>query len=375
MPTPRRTGGDEPILTTRALNRALLARQHLLARAAMPATAMIEHLVGMQAQSPGDPYVALWSRLDGFRPDELSSAIAERRAVRMSLMRMTLHLVTARDALAIRPTLGDMAGRSWASSPFSRDLIGVDVAAVARAGRELLDREPMTLSELGQRLATMWPDRVRGSLAYAVTFNVPLVQVPPRGLWRRSGRPAWRTLESWLERPLGGAGDPEGLVLRYLAAFGPAGVKDIATWSRLAGVREIVERLRPGLRVSRDERGAELFDVPDGPVPSPETPAPPRFLPEYDNIALSHADRARIIAPEAIGRLTGYVGTFMVDGFVAGQWRLDRAKTSAVLVLDPFVALDDLQRDELMAEARRLLAFLADEVTKREVTFGVARAT
>jgi hypothetical protein len=372
MPTPAvRT---TPILTDRALNRALLARQHLLERARMPAIEMTERLVGMQAQNPGDPYIALWSRLDGFRPDELSTAIEERRAVRMALLRMTLHLVTARDVVAIRPIIGDLGARVFRSTAFAKALAGLDLAAVIEVGRELLDAEAMTSAELGRRLATRWPDREPTALAYAVTFHLPLVQVPPRGLWRQSGRTTWRTAEAWLGQPVDGDPAPDGLVVRYLRAFGPASVKDIATWSRLTGVRAVIDRLRPQLREYRDERGVALFDMPDGPRPDPETPAPPRFLPEYDNIALSHADRSRIIAPEAFGRLTGFVGTFLVDGFVSGQWRLDRARTSAGVVLHPFVTLRARQRDELVAEAQRLLAFAAPEADERRVEFGVARA-
>src|SRR5438552_2587106 len=161
--------------------------------------------------------------------------------------------------------------------------------------------------------------------AEAVRYLVPMVQVPPRGLWQTSGQPIWRSLESWLGRPVEGDDAPDRLVLRYLAAFGPASVKDIATWSWLTRVREIIDRLRSSLRVYRDERGGELFDVEDGALPDPETPAPARFLPEYDNIALSHSDRGRIIDPRTVGRITGYVGTFLGDGLIAGQWRLDGA--------------------------------------------------
>jgi hypothetical protein len=238
----------------------------------------------------------------------------------------------------------------------------------------MLDDEALTTSELGRRLAARWPDRPATALAYAVTFHVPLVQVPPRGLWRRSGRATWRSLESWLDRPLDEDPNPDDLVLRYLGAFGPAAARDVATWSRLTGARDILERLRPRLRVFRDEAGTELFDLPDAPRPDPDTTAPVRFLPEYDNIALSHADRGRIIAPESFGRLTGFVGTFLVDGFVAGQWRLDRDRMSATVVLDPFVTLSARGRDELVAEAERLLNFTAAETTERRVEFGVARA-
>lgn len=372
MPTPAE--GSVQVLTTRALNRALLARQDLLDRGTMPAMAMVEHLVGMQAQNPGDPYVALWSRLVDFDPAELSSAIETRQAVRMALLRMTLHLTTADDAVAIRPVVAGIGSRVFRSTAFAKALVGIETEAVAEAGRAILESEALTTAELGGRLASRWPARDAVALANAVTFHVPLVQVPPRGLWRRSGRTRWRTAEAWLGRQLDGDSTPDGVIRRYLRAFGPASVQDIATWSRLTGVQPIVERLRPELRVFRSEAGKELFDVPDGPLPDPETPAPPRLLPEYDNLVLAHADRRRIIAPEAVGRLTGFVGTILVDGFVAGQWRLDRTKTVASIVLDPFVRLAVIDREALIAEADRLVGFLAPEVSERAVRFGVARA-
>src|SRR5437773_3021765 len=295
-----------PILTTRALNRALLARQHLLARASMPAQNMIEHLVGMQAQVPTNPYIALWSRLEGFEAAELEALILERHAVRASLLRTTLHLVTSSDALAMRAVLQPVMGRGYSSgSPFHKQLVGIDLDELVAAGTSLLERDALTTAQLGKHLAELWPDRDPVSLAYAVRYLVPMVQVPPRGLWHRSGQPIWRTLESWLGRRIDADDAPDGLVLRYLAAFGPANVKDIATWSWLTAVREIVDRLRPVLRVFRAERGGELFDLEDATLPDPETPAPVRFLPEYDNIALSHADRGRITDPRTVGRITG----------------------------------------------------------------------
>jgi len=365
-----------PVLTSRALNRALLARQHLLARASMPAEAVVEHLVGMQAQVPTNPYVALWSRLEGFEARELESLILERRAVRTSLLRTTLHLATAGDALAMRPVLQGVLQRGFASgSPFHKQLVGVDLDALMAAGKALLDDEALTTAQLGKRLAQRWQDRDPVSLAYAVRYLVPMVQVPPRGLWQTSGQPIWRSLESWLGRPVEGDDAPDRLVLRYLAAFGPASVKDIATWSWLTRVREIIDRLRSSLRIYRDERDGELFDVEDGALPDPETAAPVRFLPEYDNIALSHSDRGRIIDPRTVGRITGYVGTFLVDGLIAGQWRLDRTKERHLLLVDPFVPLSDDQAADLTDEGERLLAWAGGDVAgvERRLEFGIAR--
>jgi hypothetical protein len=334
---------------------------------------MVEHLVGMQAQNPLDPYLALWSRLEGFRPDELSTLVEGRQAVRLGLMRGTLHLATARDALALWPVMAPVMARSWVSSPFSKQLRGVDVEQVVAAGRALLEDAPRTTSALSKLLHERWPDRDATSLGYAVRFLLAVVQIPPRGLWGRTGQPTWTTLESWLGRPLHSEARPDAVVLRYLAAFGPATVSDIRTWSWLTGLREVVERLRPRLVTFRDEADRELFDLPDAPRPDPATPAPPRFLPEYDNLLLSHDDRSRVIPDSALGRVTGWVGTFLLDGFLAGQWRIDRGKDRATLVLEPFEPLTDDQRSQLLEEAGRLVAFSAADLSDRRVEFGIAR--
>ena len=338
----------------------------------MPAGAMIEHLVGMQAQNPLDPYTALWSRLDGFRTEELATLITARDAVRMGLMRTTLHLVTSRDALALYPVMRRALTRAWASSPFIKRLRGVDVEAVVDAGRALLS-EPRTTSALGKLLQRQWPDRDATALGYALRFLLPAVQVPPRGVWGKTMQPTWTTLEAWVGRPLEADPSVDEVVLRYLAAFGPATVSDIRTWSWLTGLREVVERLRPRLRTFRDESGRELFDLPDAPRPDPDTPAPPRFMPEYDNLMLSHEDRSHIIAESAFGKLTGWVGTFLVDGHVRGQWRIDRGKDDAALVLEPFEKLTAHDTEALVDEGTRLLEFHAPAAEDRKVGFGIAR--
>jgi hypothetical protein len=365
-----------PVLSTRALNRALLARQHLLRRSTLPPQAMVDHLVGLQAQNPLDPYIALWSRLEGFDPASVAQLIEERAAVRMGLLRTTLHLVTADDALTMWPVFADVLRRSWRSSPFRKALDGVDVDAVVAAARDSLAQQPQTTAELGRRLAGRWPAADAKSMSYAARFLLPIVQVPPRGLWGRATQPqaAWTTLEAWLGRPLPTERSLDALILRYLGAFGPASTADMRTWSWLTGLREVVERLRPQLVTFSDEQGRELFDLPDAPRPDPETPAPPRYLPEYDNVALSHDDRTRIIATSAFGRLTGWVGTFTVDGFIRGQWRTARSKESATLILEAFEPLAEADSELLAAEGERLLALQVPDLADRRLEFGIARA-
>jgi hypothetical protein len=349
------------MLSQRALNRALLARQLLLERQSMTAEAAIAHLVGLQAQAPLAPYVALWSRLRDFRPAELSEAIEDRRAVRTSLMRATIHLVTADDALTLRPLIQPVLGRGYRASPFGRAVAGTDLGEVLAAGRELVEVRPRTSPELARLLGERWPDIPTDSLAYAVGYLVPLVHVPPRGLWGRSGPVARTTLEAWLGRPLAGHPSLDELVVRYLRAFGPAAVMDIQAWSGLTRLREVVERLRPRLETFRDVRDRELFDLPDAPRPDADTPAPPRFLPEYDNVLLGHNDRSRIIPPgRSIPLPPGNgasMGTILVDGTFAGSWRVTTDPDGTTLAIDPFEPIPPDERIALEEEGHRLLAF------------------
>jgi Winged helix DNA-binding domain len=358
------------VLGRRALNRALLERQLLLRRHALPATAAIEHLVGMQAQVPNAPYVGLWARLEDFRPQELAGLLQSRQAVRIALMRSTIHLVTARDCVTLRPLVQPVLERTL-NGNFARGLAGVDTAALAVAGRALVEERPRTFSELGALLAERWPDRDPGALAIAVRALVPLVQVPPRGVWGAAGQAVHASAEAWLGRPLDPEPSPEGLVLRYLAAFGPATVADVRTWSGLSGLREVVERLRPGLRAFRDDRGRELLDLPGAPRPAADTPAPPRLLPEYDNLLLSHADRTRVIADEHRSAVSTS-GSLLVDGFARGAWTIRRERGAAILRLRVFEPLTAPERDAVSEEAGQLLEFAAAGADRRDLRITAA---
>ena len=349
------------MLSQRTLSRALLARQLLLDRRSMPAVAAIEHLVGLQAQAPLAPYIGLWSRLHDFEPAELSEAILDRRAVRTSLMRATIHLVSADDALTLRPLIQPVLERGFRASPFGREVAGMDLGDILAAGRELVEDRPRTSPELARRLGERWPDLPVDSLTYAVGYLVPLVHIPPRGVWGRTGPVARTAMEAWLGRSLAQHPSLEELVLRYLGAFGPATVADVQAWSGLTGLRVAVDRLRPRLEPFRDERGRELFDLPEAPRPDPETPAPPRFLPEYDNVLLGHADRSRIIPPgRRIPLAPGNgasMGTFLIDGMFAGTWRITRNAGEATLAIEPFEPVARSARIGLEEEGHRLLTF------------------
>lgn len=347
------------ILSVRALNRALLARQMLVSRRVSPVADAIEHLVGLQAQEPQAPYLGLWSRLEGFRPHELSDLIAARRAVRGGLMRATIHLVTARDWARLRPLMSPVLARSFRGSPFGKAIVGVEIDKLLAHGQELLAQKPHSRTELSRVLATRCPGVDPLSLAYAVSYLEPIVQVPPRGLWRRSGQARWMTADAWLDQTVEDQPSLDALIARYLAAFGPATVQDIQAWSGLTGLKKVVDRQRDRLRRFEDEHGRELVDVVDGPLPDPETPAPPRFLPPFDNAILSHADRTRIIAPADRGFVNRdrLMRTFLVDGRVAGTWQLD----DATLHLRPIRSLRAADLSAVTTEAERLLAFVTDE--------------
>ncbi|EST27492.1 winged helix DNA-binding domain-containing protein [Streptomyces roseochromogenus] len=350
------------VLDRHALNRALLARQLLLERRPGSASAVLEHLVGMQAQAPDPPYIGLWTRLAGFAAEELAELIRGREAVRLALMRGTIHLVTARDCLALRPVLQSALDRQL-SSAFGRRLEGLDLDEVSAYGRKLCDAEPLTLGGIGALLAERWPRYEPFALANVIRGRVPLVQLPPRGLWGESGQAVHGTAETWLGRPLESDTAPDSLVRRYLAAFGPATVKDIQAWSGLTRIGAVVKRLRPELRVFQDENGADLYDVPDAPLPDPTTPAPVRFLPEFDNILLAHADRGRILTEEQrrlVFTRNGLIkSTVLVDGFVRALWRIE----DGALVVEPLGrALARRDRAALEREGRALLAFAAPDL-------------
>jgi len=382
-------------LSLRVLNRAALHRQLLLGRATLTAGEAVRHLAGLQAQAPLAPYVGLWTRLAGFRHEELKELITERAVLRAHLMRNTVHLVDAGDYLRFRPLYQPVLARHLAGN-FGKNLIGVDLAELAAVAADLLGQTPLTRVELGARLAPRWPDHDPASLAYAASHLLPLVQVPPRGLWGEPNhRAAFMLANAWLAgrdpsaspRDPGPPRDPEAdptpmeqstmleqLVLRYLAAYGPASVADAQAWSGLSRLREVTDRLGSRLRAFTGPDGADLLDLPDAPRPDPDVPAPPRFLPEYDNLLLSYAERSRVIPhrrpvplPPGHGATAG---TLLVDGLWQADWKISQG----VLEIEPFITLGPADRDAVAAEGERLLGFAAPAIAVRDVRFVPVRS-
>lgn len=350
------------MITRRELNRATLARQLLLERVAMDPVDAVRHIAGLQAQTAQTWYGALQSRLDPFDPAELSTALEDRRVVRATLMRGTIHLVTAEDALAWEPLVRPVVQRTI-SGAFNRQLEGLPLDEVVAEGRRLLAAGPLTSAELGRGLQVRWPDRDRLALAMAVRRAEPLIQATPRGVWGRAGQARLADLEEWVGASL--APDPsiDEFVLRYLRAFGPASVMDAQAWCGLTKLAEVFERLRPGLVTFTDEQGRELFDLPEAPRPDADTPAPVRFLYDYDNLLLSHADRTRFNTVNFFEwgwTMDGaQPSSLLIDGVVAGTWRIDKAKGSAVLEVRTFDKVRRPDAEQIEAEGRRLLAFWA----------------
>jgi len=351
------------VLTLRELNRATLARQMLLDRQAIPVLDAVERLAGLQAQVTSPPYVGLWTRLRDFRREDLTRLMEERQVVRATLMRATLHLMTAEDYLLLRPALQPALTRSMNSIAGKR-LDGLDVDRLVGAAREYFEREPHPFADLRPLLSELEPDRDPSALAYAVRTSLPLVQVPSGGVWGYSGKAPFTTAERWLGRALSGSEDPRRLVLKYLAAFGPATVRDVQTWSGRMQLKQPVEELRAELRTFRDERGNELLDLPDAALPPEDTPAPPRFVPDYDNLVLSHADRGRVISDEHRKKVflsaARVRATFLIDGFVRGAWKVEKTRKTATLVIEPFEPISREDRAALSDEGERLVRFLAE---------------
>ena len=341
----------ERVLTLRELNRATLARQLLLERKRLSPTAVIERLVGMQAQWPSAPYVGIWTRTTSFRREALERKLASAGVVKATVMRQTLHLVTQRDYALLRAALSET---NFPDQTQLAERLAPSVRALAAAG-PVTTAEALAHLEVEHGLTGIHARRAWR----AARVRAHLLHHHETALWQ--GRPEGRFVA--LEEP--DAHDPTEaraqILRRYLAAFGPASRRDIVAWSMMhvPELGRALERLEP-LRRYRDEHGRELLDVPRAPLPEAETPAPVRFLPKWDNVLIAFADRTRVLPEQyrkTVIRMNGDVAqTFLVDGFVAGMWSVTKGR----VVLEPFAPLSRAAQRELREEAGRLEAFLAD---------------
>jgi hypothetical protein len=333
---------------------------------------VIEHLVGLQAQLARPPFTGLWSRIAGFQREELRSLIQSRQVVRGTLMRCTLHLMSWRDYAAFRPAL--QPALSLGMRSILRDRVkSFDLDALLIEARGLFAERPRTFMEVRSALLELYPDADERAMGYAVRTHLPLILVPGEHEWAFPGDADFALADEWLDRPLETEGRPHALVLRYLAAFGPASATDIQAWSGLAGLTAVLNELRPQLQVFRDERRRELFDLPEAPRPPEDTPVPVRFVADFDNLILSHADRTRIIAdehrPVVITNNGQVLPTFLVDGFVAGTWKVSRVRKTAALAVSPFTPLSSTAKSELAAEGEGLARFLQPEADQFDLCF------
>ncbi len=359
------------MLSNGQLNRATLARQLLLARAGDGSGSdlgpVLGGLGGLQAQEPRPPHVALWSRLRGYDPAQLNAALADRRAIRAPLMRATLHTVCTADYLSWRGPL-DPVLRGALSALRGRDE-GLDLDATVAAARELLADGPLTFNEIRAALQARFPGVDDRALGYATRMVLPLAMVPGDDRWGFPRDARFTPADGWLGEEVG-AGGAEALIRSYLLAFGPASVADFQKWSGLTGMRAAVEAVAD-LVTYEDQRGRTLYDLPGLPIPDAETPAPPRLLPEFDQLVLAHDDRSRVV-PDAfraqiVTKNLRVQATFLLDGVVAGLWTFKATRTRATLTLQPFARLA-AKLPELDHEAEELARFLEPDARSYEVT-------
>jgi hypothetical protein len=342
-------------LSVRELNRALLARQFLLEPSTLPLTETLERIAGLQTQYAPSAYIGLWSRMRAFRREELTETLQSRRAVQATLMRSTIHIVSARDFWLLGAGIRK-GRREWLARVQHAELEGIDMGAVADRVRELLADGPRRHADMLRLLAADGYPRA----AWAAAGHwIDLVRVPPSGTWERRRADLFGLADDWLlPSDVSDAEGMEHLVRRYLGGFGPASLADVASWAGLgvAALRPAVDRLE--LRRFRDERGGELLDLSEAPLPDPDRPAPVRFLPTWDATLLVHARRTQILPeryrPRVFNTKTPHsVPTFLVDGTVAGTWRYQTGRVR----LQPFGRLAAAVRRELKDEAERLAEF------------------
>lgn len=376
-------GPDPRPISTRALNRATLVRQGLVERLVAPAPEAVARLAGLQAQHADQPYVALWSRRKAQRIADLESALHEGTVVKATLMRTTLHLVAARDLAAYDVATADARLGTWA--PSARRA-GLDLHRLNTELRAYCT-EPRTVAEIEAHLAARHPgvdaaehvpDGVRNAWFRLGSAAGGLVHVPPSGLWREHGKPAYVTSEV----RLGEVAQPsfaealETTLRRYLAAYGPASVADFAKWAgqrRVTPVRDLLAALGEEVVRYVAPDGRELVDLVDLPHPDEDVPAPPRFLSRWDSLLIAYAVRDRVLpdahVPAVVRKNGDFLPTFLVDGLVAGRWSVGTEAATGRLRLEPFGRVPRADRAALVEEGERLVRYVEPEADRYDVTW------
>jgi winged helix DNA-binding protein len=358
------------MLTNRALSRATLARQMLLERSGKSIVEAVDWLIGLQGQVSEGPYQGLWSRLDGFRHEDLTTLIVTRTLVRATSFRATLHLHTVDDLLGARPLVQPTLDRMWKSAFGNRRFGNNDVKAVHRAGVKLLDKQPMTGGQLGKALQAKFPEGEALAKSVLLQTKEILIQIPPTRIWGSGHAPIQTRAANWVSPPFKRTLQPDDLVRRYLRAYGPASIADMQSWSGISRLGEIFAALGDELVTFEGEDGRVLYDLPDAPRPDADTPAPPRFLPDFDNLLLGFADRSRVMSAEDSRRLAASTRSFravLVDGTVAASWAIEVKKGAARLVVEPYRKLRKVEVGAVEKEGLAFLRFMEEGAASFDV--------
>ena len=358
------------MLTNRALSRATLARQMLLERSGKSIVEAVDWLIGLQGQVSEGPYQGLWSRLDGFRHEDLTALIVARTLVRATSFRATLHLHTVDDLLGARPLVQPTLDRMWKSAFGNRRFGNNDVKAVHRAGVKLLDKQPMTGGQLGKALQAKFPEGEALAKSVLLQTKEILIQIPPTRIWGSGHAPIQTRAANWVSPPFKRTLQRDDLVRRYLRAYGPASVADMQSWSGISRLGETFAALGDELVTFEGEDGRVLYDLPDAPRPDADTPAPPRFLPDFDNLLLGFADRSRMMSAEDSKRLAASTRSFravLVDGTVAASWAIEVKKGAARLVVEPYRKLRKVEVGAVEKEGLAFLRFMEEGAASFDV--------
>ena len=357
-------------LTLRDLNRATLARQLVLVRADLSVSDALGRLIALQAQVPSAPHIALWSRLEGFGRALLTERLLDHSVVKATSLRATLHVLRADDYLHFRTTLAPIFESAMTAITKKRGEL-VEQDRLLDAVRPFIDKQPRTFVEISAFLAAKWPDHDIGGMRYSVRMLLPMLQVPQSDGWGFPGNPAFALAESWLGRSPEESPDQAGLVRRYLAAFGPATIADAQSWTGLVKLTPVFDAMRDELVVLRDETKRALFDLSDAPRPGGDIEAPVRFLPEFDNLLSGHKDRSRFIAAAQRQRVylpaLRVAPTVLIDGFVAGVWKIETEKKARRLVVELLAAASKATLRAVRQEAERLCCFVEPGSSSCEV--------